>query len=963
MKTRLFTLLAVLCLASTVMAVQIAAQTPWNVNLLTNPSCDSQSFDGWEDSGNIHVAHETINETATNYFWQVSENTRFSSIAQTVNLLDIGFTAEQLDASPYLQVSARSSSLRDFNAPGYSGGLTKIIVYCLGEDKDQDQDTIATITLQELSYSGAGDNYGWDTYATQRPLPVGTREVRFFMGGLDCMGWSQWVGPKFDDASVVLSKTKDETTHKLLISPHVGGTITGDKAAYCMGDTVRLKTDAATYYTFDNIKIYRGTPAMELPMLNDTAFIMPNVDVAVVPTFTPTKKFKITAVPDDEAHGTVEGGGEYGYNATVTLTAKANEDEYWFIGWNDGVTDNPRTITVTEDATYTANFKAFPLDKNLLTNPSCDNNDFEGWTKQGDVQAADNKWRMSKALGSIEQTIDLLAAGFTEARLDNCPYLQVSARAFCDRTSAVATAQEGLIQIYAYCLNAEGSTLATLLLQDIKYEAATEDYAWHTYATQASLPSGTRKVRFSMSGNDCQGKDGYFGPQFDEASVKITKAKDDTQHSVTIQSAENGTTTTDKATYSMGDEVIVNSNANYGYFAKHINVFRGTSNIPVAQFKDWNFYMPNEDVRIVPSYEINTYTVHVEAKEGGRVTGGGTYKYGERVTIEAFADEDYQFLHWNYPSDTDNPFHFTITCDESHTATFIRYYNIPINIIEPAEGTITVSHNKANINDSVQVTFTPANEKQAFLYFKVTNEEGENITLNEEGKFRVLPTNRITVEAVYKTAFEVLDGQPFVEGFENGTLGEEIKDRWWQAHEHDDLFVKTWWWTYNNENVENGAQAAWMQENTSRVSLSTPLLLQENTKYELEFQYASTTSADNIPFQLFLSTDCPDVTQTPMASDTIQLYNDTLIADHTYQTFTKKLTSRTKGIYHLTFVVEKAKALTLDNIIFRQLNEIPSSVSNVKTETIDNVRKVLEDGIIYIIRNDEKYSIDGRKIE
>ena len=31
-------------------------------------------------------------------------------------------------------------------------------------------------------------------------------------------------------------------------------------------------------------------------------------------------------------------------------------DGYHFVSWNDGNTDNPRTITVTEDATFIANF-------------------------------------------------------------------------------------------------------------------------------------------------------------------------------------------------------------------------------------------------------------------------------------------------------------------------------------------------------------------------------------------------------------------------------------------------------------------------------------------------------------------------------------------------------------------------------------------------------------------------------
>ena len=54
--------------------------------------------------------------------------------------------------------------------------------------------------------------------------------------------------------------------------------------------------------------------------------------------------------------GTVSGAGTYYNNAECTLTATANHG-YAFNKWNDNVTTNPRTITVTGNATYTANFR------------------------------------------------------------------------------------------------------------------------------------------------------------------------------------------------------------------------------------------------------------------------------------------------------------------------------------------------------------------------------------------------------------------------------------------------------------------------------------------------------------------------------------------------------------------------------------------------------------------------------
>ena len=63
----------------------------------------------------------------------------------------------------------------------------------------------------------------------------------------------------------------------------------------------------------------------------------------------------ITATSANPAMGTVTGGGTYNGGATATLTAIPNTG-YHFVQWQDGNTQNPRTITVTGDATYTATF-------------------------------------------------------------------------------------------------------------------------------------------------------------------------------------------------------------------------------------------------------------------------------------------------------------------------------------------------------------------------------------------------------------------------------------------------------------------------------------------------------------------------------------------------------------------------------------------------------------------------------
>ncbi len=69
------------------------------------------------------------------------------------------------------------------------------------------------------------------------------------------------------------------------------------------------------------------------------------------------RSYKITGASANTAMGTVSGTATKQYGQTVTLTATP-ESCADFVQWNDGNTDNPRTVTVTGTKTYTATFAA-----------------------------------------------------------------------------------------------------------------------------------------------------------------------------------------------------------------------------------------------------------------------------------------------------------------------------------------------------------------------------------------------------------------------------------------------------------------------------------------------------------------------------------------------------------------------------------------------------------------------------
>ncbi len=70
-----------------------------------------------------------------------------------------------------------------------------------------------------------------------------------------------------------------------------------------------------------------------------------------------TRTYTLTVEANDASMGTVTGGGDYLAASDVRLRATPASG-YRFVQWDDGNTENPRSVTVVGDVTYTAVFEA-----------------------------------------------------------------------------------------------------------------------------------------------------------------------------------------------------------------------------------------------------------------------------------------------------------------------------------------------------------------------------------------------------------------------------------------------------------------------------------------------------------------------------------------------------------------------------------------------------------------------------
>ncbi|MBO6027322.1 MAG: choice-of-anchor J domain-containing protein [Bacteroidales bacterium] len=172
--------------------------------------------------------------------------------------------------------------------------------------------------------------------------------------GYDFIGWND--GNPDNPRTVVVTQNLDLTAKFQLKSfnltvtatPSNGGTVTGG-GTYPYGQMVEISATPNEGWVFLNWNDGESLANRTVRVLGDATYTALFAD-------TTTTTYTITAIAFDASLGTVTGGGVYPEGTEVALTAVPFGINV-FVKWNDNNTDNPRTITVTEDHTYIAVFE------------------------------------------------------------------------------------------------------------------------------------------------------------------------------------------------------------------------------------------------------------------------------------------------------------------------------------------------------------------------------------------------------------------------------------------------------------------------------------------------------------------------------------------------------------------------------------------------------------------------------
>ena len=158
----------------------------------------------------------------------------------------------------------------------------------------------------------------------------------------------------------------------------------------------------------------------------------------------------------------------------------------------------------------------------------------------------------------------------------------------------------------------------------------------------------------------------------------------------TSSNPSNGGTTSGGGTFEYGQSCTIHATAATGF-----NFVNWTKNgTQVSTNANYTFTV-TESGTYVANFEAQTFDIAVQAtpENGGTVTGGGTYNYGQSCTITATTNDGYDFVKWtrNGTQVSTNPtYTFTVNQSATYTAHFqIRSYYVSVSANPSSSGTVS----------------------------------------------------------------------------------------------------------------------------------------------------------------------------------------------------------------------------------------------------------------------------------
>lgn len=430
-------------------------------------------------------------------------------------------------------------------------------------------------------------------------------------------------------------------------------TSTGTLTAASFNQTVLPKAviNTASYQLYTaSLSAYAGQ-TVRIAFIHDSydGFHILLDDVSITPSS--VSQYTITGLPNNTTYGTVSGGGTYSHGDTAVLTAYANGG-YRFTQWSDGTLDNPRSVVVSGNATYTAMYA------NLGTDTI--HYDYGVYTQRMGASASNS---------SISWGVKFNPSDYSN-------YQQL-------KQIKIYVTQTGSYTFKVY--QGGSSAPSTLLHTQTHTLSASSSWQIVTLSTPVTLPTNQPLwIVVSNTGASHPASCSYYAgcdnscwvstsgtswvPLTDYGfynSWMLRAVLGQTSSMCTITVNSNNTawgTVSGGGTYTAGSTATLSATptAHHNFVRWNDGNTNATRTITVTG-----------DASYTAIFEPTQYTITVSSNNTtmGTVSGGGNFVYGATTVLRATPTNNHRFVSWNDGS-TANPRAVTVTGDASYVALF-----------------------------------------------------------------------------------------------------------------------------------------------------------------------------------------------------------------------------------------------------------------------------------------------------
>ena len=392
--------------------------------------------------------------------------------------------------------------------------------------------------------------------------------------------------------------------------------------------------------------------------------------------------YTISLVSDNTTgSGSCSGDGEYEYPTTVAIMSTPDYG-YRFSHWNDGDTNNPRVIALTQDTLFTAYYTKDTFAVYITYDSTKGTVAGDTAVAYGDSATLSatphygyhfSHWNIYRYQGSQLMAIDMVE--------DSTAMVQA-----LGNIAIEAVFDRELFEV-SLLPNIDGRGLADTVFEYYMLETMIEAVPNYGYHFSHWSDGDSTNPRLIVVTSD----------------TSFTAVYEPDLFTLTLSSFDNSLgTVVGAGTYSYGDTVEIVAIPAEHY---HLAYWLSSGYTYSYYYDNPQSVVITRDMTLQAYFDINTYTVSAQVDDvaNGTVAGSGTYTYPSAATLTATAYSGYHFSHWSNGM-LNNPYTLAVTRDTSITAIFIatgERYQDTIIVYDTVVVHDTVEYN-IEYRDSVQ---------------------------------------------------------------------------------------------------------------------------------------------------------------------------------------------------------------------------------------------------------------------